>query len=207
MIGQKRLFSGAYNSQIRPKIQIVAGRIILYSSKIIRKNIRSPAKNQHTRNCRGDPGGLLIGMDLPSLSMQRKRVELGDVTLVLPRWEAVHATGGGQRGAELRDDYYGGVSPSRRLPADWVGSTLGKQGGHQPKISGGPRSRYTVEKRWSTLQRWSIRGGEKVARRGHRWSQTGTAVSDGHPVGKFNPSDAEHRHNACVTEPGVEPGY
>ena len=39
------------------------------------------------------------------------RVELGDVTLVLPRWEAVHAAGGGQRGAELRDDYYGGGSP------------------------------------------------------------------------------------------------
>ena len=46
-------------------------------------------------------------------------VELNDVTLVLPRWEAVHATGGGQWGAELRDDYYGGVSPSRRLLAGW----------------------------------------------------------------------------------------
>ena len=77
------------------------------------------------------------------------------------------------------------------------------QGGHQPKISGGPRFRQggkrwptlkismrwknevenfeQVEKRWSTLKRWSIRGGKKVARRGHRWSQTGTAVSDGHP--------------------------
>ena len=55
------------------------------------------------------------------------------------------------------------------------------QGGHQPKILGGPRSRYKVEKMWSTLKRWSIRGERKVARRGHRWSQTGTAVSDGHP--------------------------
>ena len=31
-------------------------------------------------------------------------------------------------------------------------------------------------------KRWSIRGGKKVAQRGHWWSQTGTAVSDGHPV-------------------------
>ena len=38
------------------------------------------------------------------------KVALSDVTLVLPRWEAVHATG--QWGAELRDDYYGGGSPS-----------------------------------------------------------------------------------------------
>ena len=36
-----------------------------------------------------------------------------------------------------------------------------RQGGHQPKISGGPSSRYKVEKRWSTLKRWSIRGGQK----------------------------------------------
>ena len=54
-----------------------------------------------------------------------KRVQLRDVTLVLPHWEAVHATGGGQRGAELRDDYYGGVSPQSKA-ADWVGSTIGK---------------------------------------------------------------------------------
>ena len=27
-----------------------------------------------------------------------------------------------------------------------------------------------------------LKGGKKVARRGHRWSQTGTAVSHGHPV-------------------------
>ena len=45
----------------------------------------------------------------------KQKVELRDVTLLLPRWEAVHATGGGQRGAELRDDYYRGGYPSRRL--------------------------------------------------------------------------------------------
>ena len=43
--------------------------------------------------------------------LKRKRVELRDVTFVLPRWEAEHATGGGQRGAELRNDYYGGGPP------------------------------------------------------------------------------------------------
>ena len=58
---------------------------------------------------------------------------------------------------------------------------LALQRGHQTKISGCPRFRYKVEKRWSTQIRWSIRGGKKVARRGHRWSQTGTAVSNGHP--------------------------
>jgi len=72
-----------------------------------------------------------------------------------------------------------------------------EQGGHQPKISGGPRSRYKVQKRWSTLQRWSIRGGKKVARRGHRWSETGTAVSDGHP-------DLEHRGWGTTKEPKVK---
>ena len=36
-----------------------------------------------------------------------------------------------------------------------------QQGGQQPKISGGPKCRYKVEKRWSTLKRWSIRGGSK----------------------------------------------
>ena len=40
-----------------------------------------------------------------------KRAELRDLKLVLPRWEAVHAAGGGQRGAELRGDYYGGFPP------------------------------------------------------------------------------------------------
>ena len=55
------------------------------------------------------------------------------------------------------------------------------------KISGGPRFRYKMEKRWSTLKRLSIRGGKKVARRGYRWSQTGTAVSDGHPVAIHSP--------------------
>ena len=48
-----------------------------------------------------------------------KKLELRDVTLGLPRWKAVHVTGGGQRGAELRDDYYGRVSSSRRLPTGW----------------------------------------------------------------------------------------
>ena len=43
-----------------------------------------------------------------------------------------------------------------------------------------------VEKSRSTLKRWSIRGGKKVARRGHKWSQTGTAVSDSHPVKKID---------------------
>ena len=43
-----------------------------------------------------------------------KRVELRDVTLVLTRWEAVHATGGGQWGAKLRDDYYGGGFPQSK---------------------------------------------------------------------------------------------
>ena len=57
--------------------------------------------------------------------MYEKRAELRDVTLVLPRWEAVHATGGGQLGAELRDDYCGGVPPQSKA-ADWVGSTIGK---------------------------------------------------------------------------------
>ena len=76
------------------------------------------------------------------------------------------------------------TTPLRTVPvansSEWT-RTWSSQGGHQPKISGGPRSRYKVEKRWSTLKRWSMRGGKKVARRGHRWSQTGTAVSDGHP--------------------------
>ena len=40
-----------------------------------------------------------------------ERVRLGHVTLVLTLWEAIHATGGGQWGAELRDDCYGGVPP------------------------------------------------------------------------------------------------
>ena len=53
------------------------------------------------------------------VKMHAKRVELCDVTLVLPRWEAVHANGGGQRGAELRNDYYGRGPPSRRLPTGW----------------------------------------------------------------------------------------
>ena len=47
------------------------------------------------------------------------RVELRDVTLVLPRWEAAHATGGGQWGAELRDDHYGEGPPSRGLLTGW----------------------------------------------------------------------------------------
>ena len=55
------------------------------------------------------------------------------------------------------------------------------QGGLVDGHDDGPRFRYKVEKRWSTLKRWSIHAGKKVARRGHRWSQTGTAVSDGHP--------------------------
>ena len=71
-----------------------------------------------------------------------------------------------------------------------------EQGGHQPKISGGPRSRYKVEKRWSTLKRWSIRGEKMVAPRGHRWSQTGTAVSDGHPALE-NTRGAKH-FKVCV---------
>ena len=41
------------------------------------------------------------------------------MALLLPHWEAVHATGGGQWGAELRDDYHGGGSPSRRLLTGW----------------------------------------------------------------------------------------
>ena len=45
---------------------------------------------------------------LASEEIFKKKVGLGDVTLVLPRWEAAHVTGGGQLGAELRDDYYGG---------------------------------------------------------------------------------------------------
>ena len=38
--------------------------------------------------------------------------------------------------------------------------------------------------RWKKVvhtKKLAIRGGKKVARRGQRWSQTGTAVSDGHP--------------------------
>ena len=57
--------------------------------------------------------------------LSKNIVELGAVTLVLPRWEAVHATGGGRRSAELRDEYYGGGFPKSKA-ADWVGSTIGK---------------------------------------------------------------------------------
>ena len=66
LIGQKGLFSPAFNSQIRPNTGIIARRIIFFSSQVSRKTIRTPPKNQDTRNCRGAPGGPLIATELPS---------------------------------------------------------------------------------------------------------------------------------------------
>ena len=63
---EKGCFQHGCNSQIRPKTRIIARRIFLFSPQIIWKTTRTPPKNQHTRNCRGAPGGGLIGKPLPT---------------------------------------------------------------------------------------------------------------------------------------------
>ena len=111
----------------------------------------------------------------------------------------VNLSGAGQRGqANSYEQLLIAQQQAAQQPAQVRTYTPPSQGGHQPKILGGPRSRYKVEKRWSTLKRWSIRGGKKVVRRGNRWSQTGTAVSDGHSApstfgGRLSANNISHK--------------
>ena len=90
------------------------------------------------------------------------------------------------------------------FPDQWAPA----QGGDQPKISGGPARPKKVKKcgpygqtapirggkRWSVRQNGSNTRREKVVRRGHRWSQTGPAVSDSHP-------------GVYLSRPPLEPPY